>query len=160
MIKFLDKLFSVMSGVSLVAVFAIAFMQVVQRYIFQISIQWAPDAIRILFVYSVFTGMCVGVLRKSHLNIDVLIHLLPERGRVIIRAVSNILVIIFLSFVFKESFPFIAANRDQMMPYLQYPMSYVYGVFPVCVAVMLFYLIYDTMPAIWHLICGKRGAKA
>ena len=154
MSKIVEKFFATISGISLAIVFIVSFAQVVQRFVFNMSMPWAPDVTRIFFVYSVLCGMCVGVIRKSHLSIDVLVHALPERARVVLAFVSNVLVIIFLCFVFKESFPFIAGNADQTTPYLNFPMSYVYAAFPVCIIVMLAYLMIDSVSVLKNIFAG------
>ena len=72
-------LFATASGICLAVVFLVTLGQVVQRYVFHMPMPWATDVTRISFIYSVFFGMGVGVFNKSHLNIDVLVRLLPKR---------------------------------------------------------------------------------
>jgi TRAP-type C4-dicarboxylate transport system permease small subunit len=144
--------FSIASGANLCVVFLVAFAQVIQRYVFKMSIPWATDVIRITFIYSVFCGMCVGVIRKSHLNIDVFVQLMPKKLRFLLALAANVIMIIFIGVVFRYGITFILANRDQTTPYLAFPMSWVYAVFPVAALVMLVSLVMDT--------CGlffKRG---
>lgn len=143
--KKLEWTFSVLSGASLVVVFLVTFGQVVQRYVFQMPMPWSTDVIRIFFVYSVFFGMTVGVLRKSHLNIDVLVQALPKRFAPFFRILSNVVMGIFLGFVLWFSIPFIMANTDQYTPYLMFPMSYVYLVVPITAAIMLLSLVKDSI---------------
>ncbi len=157
--KLVERFFAILSGISLCVVFIVSFAQVVQRFVFNMSMPWAPDVTRIFFVYSVLCGMCVGVIRKSHLSIDVFVHALPERVRTALALVSDIIVIVFLVFVFKESFPFIAGNTDQTTPYLNFPMSYVYAAFPVCIAVMLAYLAVDSVVTLKDLFGTRREDK-
>ena len=108
------------------------------------------DVIRIFFVYSVFFGMAVGVMKKSHLNIDVFVHALPEKARANLELLSNVLVTVFLSAVFWYSFRFVSANADQYTPYLMFPMSYVYAIIPVCTSVMIAFLAVDTFRALFR----------
>ncbi len=157
--KIVERVFATLSGVSLCVVFIVSFAQVVQRFVFNMSMPWAPDVTRIFFVYSVLCGMCVGVIRKSHLSIDVLVHVLPEKVRTALALASNVIVIIFLVFVFKESFPFIAGNADQTTPYLNFPMSCVYAAFPVCIAVMLAYLALDSAVTLKDIFGARGGGK-
>ena len=62
--KKMETALSVLSGACLAVIFFVTFAQVVQRYVFQVSMPWATDIIRIFFVYSVFFGMAVGVMKK------------------------------------------------------------------------------------------------
>lgn len=140
------------SGFSLLVVFVICFVQVVQRYIFSMSIPWATDVIRIFFIYSVFCGMCVGLIRKKHLDIDVLIQLVPPKVRFVLALISNIIVFFFLVVVLRYSISFIMDNADQTTPYILFPMSYVYSIFPVTIVIMLMALLLD----IYAMLFGKK----
>lgn len=140
----IERFFAAISGLSLAVVFIVAFAQVIQRYVFSMSIPWATDVIRICFIYSVFGGMCVGVIKKSHLNIDVVIKLIPKKVRKALSLLSNGMVILFLSVVLRYSIPFILSNMDQYTPYLSFPMSYVYIVFPITASVMIAALLLDS----------------
>lgn len=143
------------SGFSLLVVFIVCFAQVVQRYLFSMSIPWATDVIRIFFIYSVFSGMCVGLIRKKHLDIDVLIQLVPPKVRSVLAVISNGIVFFFLLMVLRYSISFIMDNADQTTPYILFPMSYVYSIFPVTIVVMLLAIVLDTCAMIFG---RKEGA--
>ena len=89
--------------------------------------------------------MGVGVFNKSHLNIDVLVRLLPKRIQPWFALFSNIIVMIFLGAVFRFSIPFAQANADQVTPYLLLPMAWIYYVIPITVTFMLIFLLIDTV---------------
>lgn len=153
--KKLAFLFSILTGLCLAVVFAVTFAQVIQRYVFQMAMPWATDIIRIFFVYSVFFGMAVGVFQKKHLNIDVLVHALPQRLKPWLDLLSNGITGVFLSFVFYFSFSFMMDNRDQFTPYLLLPMSWVYLAVPVTVGFMLLFLLWDS----WKLLFDLRSSQ-
>lgn len=155
--KIASKFFSIVSGLCLLIVFIVTFAQVIQRYVFNMPLPWATDVIRITFIYSVFFGMCVGVLKKSHLNIDVVIKLVPERIRDKIGACTNLLVIAFLTVALRYSIPFIRDNADQVTPYLSFPMSYVYCVFPLTMSVMIVALAIDSLETLFGRPCADGG---
>ena len=138
-------LFATASGICLAVVFLVTLGQVIQRYVFHMPMPWATDVTRISFIYSVFFGMGVGVFNKSHLNIDVLVRLLPKRIQPWFALFSNIIVMIFLGAVFRFSIPFAQANADQVTPYLLLPMAWIYYVIPITVTFMLIFLLIDTV---------------
>ena len=146
--------FAIASALNLAVVFIVAFAQVIQRYFFQISIPWATDVIRITFIYSVFCGMCVSVIRKSQLNIDVFVQMVPVKVKFILSLASNVMMLIFIGVVFRYSITFLLANTDQYTPYLAYPMSWVYAIFPIVSFVMLISLLID----IYELLFKKKSA--
>ena len=149
--KKIQTLFSVLTGICLAVVFAVTFGQVIQRYVFQLPMPWATDIIRIFFVYSVFFGMAVGVFKKAHLNIDVLVQVLPPRLKPWFDLLSNLVVCTFLSVVLRYSFSFMTANADQVTPYLLFPMSYVYMIIPFTAAFMVLFLVLDTVKLLGSL---------
>lgn len=152
----MENFFAIISGLCLLIVFSVSFAQVIQRYVFQLSMPWATDTIRIFFVYSVFCGMCVGLIRKSHLNIDVVIKLMPSKGKLYLQLASNIIIFTLLVYVFKESIPFILANNNQYTPYLLIPMSYVYGFFPIIAMLMLAFLLFDSLNVLKLIFSGDK----
>lgn len=133
------SLFAAISGFFLIVVFGVTFAQVIQRYVFHMPMPWATDVIRIAFAYSVFFGMAVGVFKKAHLNIDILVGSLPAKGKPCFALLANIVELVFLCVVFRYSVKFVKANVDQVTPYLLMPMSWLYGVIPLTVAFMLFF---------------------
>ncbi len=157
--KKIQTLFSALTGICLAVVFAVTFGQVIQRYVFQLPMPWATDVIRIFFVYSVFFGMAVGVFKKAHLNIDVLVQVLPKSLKPWFDLLSNLVVCGFLSVVLRYSFTFMTANADQVTPYLLFPMSYVYGVIPLTAGFMVAFLVFDTLKLLGGL-SGRGGGPS
>ncbi len=158
--KIFERFFMCASGVALAIVFLVTFAQVIQRYVFNIPLPWATDIIRIFFIYSVFSGMCVGIIRKSHLNIDVLLQIVPDRVKTILGLISNCIVIFFLVTVMRYSISFIQSNADQTTPYILYPMSYIYAIFPVTIVVMVIALLLDTWRSFLLLAGTKKEGAA
>ncbi len=143
--KKIESFLSILSGFFIAIVFLVTFAQVVQRYVLHIPIPWANDVIRISFIYSVFLGMAVGVFKKAHINVDVLVNALPSRIKGWSAILTNIIVLLFLCVVLYFSYSFTLANRDQYTTYLFIPMSYVYAIVPISVFLMVVFLILDTI---------------
>ncbi|MDO4787001.1 MAG: TRAP transporter small permease [Fretibacterium sp.] len=155
----LRRLFAALSGFCLMVVFAVTLGQVVQRYIFNLPMPWATDIIRIFFAYSVFFGMAVGVFNRAHLNIDVLVRLFPAPLKPCFELLSNVVVFVFLGAVFLFSIPFVKANADQVTPYLQLSMSWLYAVIPVTVGFMLLFLFGDTLRLLRSFFVPSPGSE-
>ena len=158
--KAIRTLFAVVAGLCLAVVFAVTLGQVIQRYVFQLPMPWATDVIRIFFVYSVFFGMGVGVFSKSHLNIDVLLQVLPQKLKPWFALLSNLVVLTFLGAVLYYSFSFMTANADQVTPYLLFPMSYVYMVIPFTVGFMVLFLALDTVKLLGTMAGRGNGSSS
>ena len=155
--KVLEKILAFLAGFSLLVVFAVVFAQVFQRYVFNISLAWGTDVIRIAFVYSVFLGMTLGVIKKSHLNIDVLVHSLPASWKPFFDFLTNVVIVVFLVFLLIYSVPFIRHNTDQVMPYLNLSMGWVYAVIPASALIMIFSIAADTLRMIGKKFSTEQG---
>ena len=160
LLKYLEKILTLLAGLSLLVVFGVVFAQVIQRYVFNIALAWGTDVIRIAFVYSIFLGMTLGVIKKSHLNIDVLVHSLPASWKPFFDFLSNIVMTVFLVFLLIYSVPFIRHNTDQVMPYLNLSMGWVYAVIPLCAAIMILSLAADTVRMIRGTLAPGQGGGA
>ena len=158
--KLLEKILTFLAGFSLLVVFGVVFAQVVQRYVFNIALPWSTDVIRIAFVYSVFLGMTLGVVKKSHLNIDFLVHSMPQSWKPFFDLLSNVVMFVFLAAVLRYSFPFIRGNLDQDMPYLNLSMGWVYGIIPVSASVMMLAICADTYRCFIRRDCSAKPGKA
>lgn len=153
------NLFAALSGLFLVVVFGVTFAQVIQRYVFHMPMPWATDVIRIAFVYSVFFGMAVGVFNKGHLNIDVLVSSLPQRAKPWFALLADTVELLFLCVVLRYSISFMNSNADQLTPYLLLPMSWLYGVIPLTVALMIAFLVGDVFNVLKRVL-GNPAAES
>ena len=61
------------------AIVLLTFIQVVLRYFFGNPQAWAEEVSRYLFVWITFLGIAVAFSRDSHIRLDALVGLLPER---------------------------------------------------------------------------------
>lgn len=157
--KKIESFLSILSGFFIAIVFLVTFAQVVQRYVLHIPIPWANDIIRICFIYSVFLGMAVGVFRKAHINVDVFVNALPSHIKGWSAILINLIVLLFLCVVLYFSYSFTLANRDQYTTYLFIPMSYVYGIVPISVFLMIVFLVIDTIKNYMSILKFKVNTK-
>ncbi len=120
---------------------ASVFLQVLSRFIFKYPLPWTEEVSRLAFVYSIFVGAVIAVRDKTHLNIDVILVLLPKRGARAIVLFGSLLVGIFLTFVTWEGISLVRATGIQMTPVMQIPFRYLYLIVPASGALMLLYLV-------------------
>lgn len=67
-------------GSALVAgIVLLTFIQVLLRFFFGNPQAWAEEVSRYLFVWITFLGIAVGFAKDSHIRLDALVGLLPER---------------------------------------------------------------------------------
>ncbi len=68
-----------------------AFLQVVLRNLFSSGILWADIFLRHLVLWVGFIGASIATRENKHINIDVLTRLAPEKARVYILMITNVI---------------------------------------------------------------------
>lgn len=78
-----------LAGTALVAMTALISAQVIFRYGLNNSIVWSEPAAVILMGWFIFLGAAVGIREGYHLSFDILIYLLPNRGKLALFNISD-----------------------------------------------------------------------
>lgn len=89
--RVLDLLDRGVTGLLLLSVgsmVAVVVAQVVLRYGFNRSIDWADEVSRLAFVVSIFLAVPLGVRQGAHIGIDLLVHRLPVGAQRLLRRVA------------------------------------------------------------------------
>ena len=100
MLGFLNKLISIITqsiaafGIS--AGVALAFGNVVVRYIFDGSLTWASELTTYLFLWSTFFGASYCFKEDAHISIDILLKKLKPQNAKILMIISYLITLIFL----------------------------------------------------------------
>jgi len=81
-----------LAGAALVAMTALITAQVVFRYGLNSSIVWSEPAAVILMGWFIFLGAAVGIREGYHLSFEILLHVLPPRGKAVLHSVSDLVV--------------------------------------------------------------------
>jgi TRAP-type C4-dicarboxylate transport system permease small subunit len=80
-LKRLNSLLEAALCLLMAGLMALAFIQVVLRYVFGSSFFWAEEVILFGFTWVIFLAATVNLERGAHFAVDVLVHCLPQRGR-------------------------------------------------------------------------------
>ena len=89
----------------LLALVVMLFAQIIGRTCFKVGVPWLEELAKILFVCSMFLGICVGVKEASHIKIDVLTNWLEGKGKTaafIINAISWLGELVFFGYLDRE----------------------------------------------------------
>jgi TRAP-type C4-dicarboxylate transport system permease small subunit len=78
-----------LAGTALVAMTALIMAQVIFRYGLNNSIVWSEPAAVILMGWFIFLGAAVGIREGYHLSFDILIYILPPRGKLVLFSLSD-----------------------------------------------------------------------
>ena len=138
--KFMDGLVKVIKLVILVAsVVMLASMayQVVMRYFFHKGNAWSEELARLMCIWVVMLGAAVATRIYAHLQIDVFINLIPERGRHLATAVITLVGAVFIAVMLKYSVDLCVGSKAASSAGLKISKMYVYACLPVGFVTML-----------------------
>lgn len=135
-------------GVLLLVMSFFAFLQVVLRYCFSLSLVWCEELTRYCMIWMTFIGMAYAVKMQDHINIDMLTTVVKNKCGFDLRHILNILVLIFAAFcVFYGSRLVVTTlHSGQLTPALRIPMFMVYAVMDaalICTAFHALIRIFD-----------------
>jgi TRAP-type C4-dicarboxylate transport system permease small subunit len=85
----LDRLVGGAIIAAMAAMVVVVSLQVTLRYVFNTSLDWAEDVARLLFVWSIFLAIPLGVKQGSHIAIQLLtLHLAPAVRKLLFRVMA------------------------------------------------------------------------
>lgn len=76
----------------------VTFVEVVRRFVFNMSSVWGEETARYAFIYLTWIGAAVAVRNRAHIRIDILLNLLPTRGKASLNIIASLCTIIFAVF--------------------------------------------------------------
>lgn len=97
--KILDHLEEWIISLMLFAMTALAFMQVVRRYVFNSGFSWTLELTTIFFAVMIFVGISYGVRVGSHIGVDALVNLLSPKKRRFVSLLAVFLCLVYVGFV-------------------------------------------------------------
>lgn len=93
-------------------------LQVLLRYAFNTSLDWAEDVARLLFVWSIFLAVPLGVKQGSHIAIELLTLRLPPPTRTFFVRVMALACAALMTVVCYQSALLTVQQWDEFMPTL------------------------------------------
>lgn len=83
------------AGVGLVLMTVFIAAQVFWRYLLNDSLSWTEPAAVMIMGWFIFLGAAVGIREGYHLSFDVLLYVLPERVKLVLHSISDLVVAAF-----------------------------------------------------------------
>ncbi|HNQ02660.1 MAG TPA: TRAP transporter small permease [Syntrophales bacterium] len=124
----------------------VIFAQVISRYVFNWTPEWSEELARYLFVWVTFIGSALIMGESGHLAVQ----FVPNhfKGTAVGRALEvliNLCGYVFIFILFFQGAKMTRVMTFQISPGMEIPMSWVYAVIPLSSALMLLYLVKDTV---------------
>jgi C4-dicarboxylate transporter, DctQ subunit len=123
------------------------FVNVVMRYVFNMSIYWAEELVRYLLVWMIFIGASQVTLSGGHVAVDILLRCLPKRAKyfhVLVVSIACIVFFILLGYYSLEQ-ALRVKSAHQVSPAMEFPMWIAYASMPVGALLMLIRYIQKTI---------------
>lgn len=83
------------AGIGLVLMTIFIAAQVIWRYVFNDSLTWSEPASVMIMGWFIFLGAAVGIREGYHLSFDILLYVLPQRGKELLHTLSDLFVAAF-----------------------------------------------------------------
>ncbi|WP_379596341.1 TRAP transporter small permease [Teichococcus globiformis] len=114
-------------ALALATMVLLVFSNVVLRYLFDSGIVVSEELSRLLFLWLTFLGAVVVLRRGGHLGFDTLVRMLPYRGRLVCRVVSDGLTLIVCGIFLWGAWPQAVTNMDNASPVSGLPLGWAYA---------------------------------
>ncbi|WEX74006.1 TRAP transporter small permease [Sinorhizobium numidicum] len=120
-----------LAAILLVFAFVVIALQIITRFILRDPLFWTEEAARYAFVWLVALGAAEGITSRTHITMDIVPLMLPERAQLILRLVLDLLVLAALFIlVYYGAFGAMRAHRVMSIA-IGVPESWLYGALPV-----------------------------
>jgi C4-dicarboxylate transporter DctQ subunit len=90
----------------------VTFVQVVARYVFNYSFEWALELTGVMFAWLIFSGMSYGVRVGAHIGVDALVRTLNRRAARVVSAVAAALCIVYALIVTVGGYRYVRKMYD------------------------------------------------
>jgi len=113
---------------------ALAFYNVIARYVFNSSLTWASELTIYLFLWSTFFGAAYCFKVDAHISVSVLLDKVPPKVAKALMLFSHLITFVFLVAVSYYGYQYLVAFSDEMSIDLEIPMWIPESVIPIAFA--------------------------
>ena len=117
-------------AILLVALVISVFVQVLSRYIVNVSNPWTEESARYFFVWVSMLGAALGVQRGSHFGFDALVRRLPPPGERVARLAALGVVLGMAGLIAFQGWRLVELGASETGPATDVPMPWVYAAVP------------------------------
>ena len=133
--------FELLLFVLLVAIVTVTFIQVLFRYVFQLSLAWTEELARFIFMWLASLGAAYAFKTRSHFALRFIADKLSDTGQKILAALVTLLMSGFLLVFIWKAIEYVQSVSGQIGPSTSLPMAVPYFSAVVGGVLMLYYVI-------------------
>ena len=132
--------------------------QVIVRYLFNNPNAYTEVLSRYMFVWLIMYGSAYVFGLREHMNISFVRDHLPEKVRIVVEIIGELMIVIFASGVMiYGGFNQMMDQMVQLDAALQIPMGVIYSAVPISACFIVFYFIYNEMELVKQLGHSMKG---
>ena len=106
------KFLEILCAILLIAITAVVFAQVVNRFVFHGTFAWAEEISIYMMVWLVFLGASINVLEESNIRIDFFVKLLPLRMQEFLEIICQLACAAFTVILCKNTWAIVKINLN------------------------------------------------
>jgi len=123
---------------------------VFSRYVMVRTFTWYDEIARGCFVWLTFLGAAVGVKRRAHFRLHIVVDRLSPRLRQVTVFLFPLVVIVFASVLIQQGLVFLELGKFQQTPVMGLSKMWIYVAIPIGGALMILY----SLGPLWSAIRG------
>ncbi len=155
-VRFSVKYFEeILSGTFMVLMSLTTFTNVVARYFFGSTIQWAEEFSRYAFIWVVFLGAVVCTKRQRHIGIDSLVKAMPKRAQIWVNLTADLFTLALMAVIAWYG-SILTRSATQITATLKIPQYVVYMVVPASGVLGILYGLGDLTHHLRGVFPGKE----
>ncbi|MGD1818557.1 MAG: TRAP transporter small permease [Pleomorphochaeta sp.] len=112
------------------------FLNVLSRYILEISLPWSEELARFMFIWLSFIGAVIANAQFSHMRLDFIVEKLPVKTAKVVEGISYLVAIVLFVFLFIGSLRYTQSQWDWRSSALGIRHGIVYMITPICFSIM------------------------
>lgn len=109
----------------------VAAIQIFYRFVLENPLTWTDEFCRYCLIWITLLGIGVAAERRSHISIDVICNLLPQKGLAILGKFWNLCSIAFCIVLIKYGFELAVLNMAQYSAGMHIQLGYIYYAVPI-----------------------------
>lgn len=155
----LDVVLRTIMAVSTASVLVVSFIQILSRFVMQMSVGWSTDVLRLSFIYAIFSGIAYCGKMNEHINLDIFLAVLKPRTRRVVETAVVAVVAVFCAVLAWYGYRYTLFGMRQAAPFLRIPMATYYAAVPISMALMAYYYLQLLVRNVAGLL-SERGGNA
>ncbi len=126
--------------------------QIIMRYVFNHPILWSEEFARYVYVWLVYIGSAYGVTQEKHVAVTILTDRLPQKARMALHLICNLLIIAALGYMLPHSVKYLGKQSGLRSGCMQIPMSMVFAAIPAGYTLIIIHMVLQSA----MLLCKKE----